>query len=92
MNIKLNKRKLQILAKRKKPEIYKKEKVDSFGKKSVEYKYMKCDYCGDEIKLVGKKEERTGGTMKLSYIITHCETVEIAACNKCVKPILQEFE
>lgn len=65
---------------------------DDRGYRRKAYDYFICDYCGERIILSEPKHQRTGGTTKLSYILTKRETVEVALCNKCVKPALAEFE
>lgn len=56
------------------------------------YKYLICDYCGDEIRLDIKFHERTGGTKVFSHSFTKCGKVELVLCNKCLKPVIKEFE
>lgn len=56
------------------------------------YQYLKCDYCGDEIRLDIKFQERTGGTKVFSHSFTKCGKIELVLCNKCLKPVIKEFE
>lgn len=56
------------------------------------YQYLKCDYCGDEIRLDTKRENRTGGTKVFPHSFTKCGKVELTLCNKCLKPVIKEFE
>ena len=56
------------------------------------YKYYKCDYCGDEIKIIDKKQEMTGGIITIPQSYTKSKEVKLALCNKCLKPVLKIFE
>lgn len=56
------------------------------------YKYLKCDYCGNEIRLDKKEYERTGGTKVFPHSFTKCGKIELALCNKCLKKVIKEFE
>ena len=49
------------------------------------YKYYVCDYCKEEIEIKENKQDQTGGT--LVY-----RGMELALHNKCLKPVLKEFE
>ena len=60
----------------------------TFKKKN---KYLICDYCGEKIYINVPKHEKTGGIVKLSYVLTKSKNVDIALCNKCVKLALSEF-
>lgn len=63
---------------------YKKEKL---------YDYYKCDYCGAEIRILeDKRNEMTGGIVKIPYTVTRRSELLLAVCNKCIKPMLKEFE
>lgn len=62
---------------------YKKEKL---------YEYYKCDYCGEEIKILEKKQEMTGGVATIPHTVTKRGELKLALCNKCLKPALKEFE
>lgn len=62
---------------------YKKEKL---------YKYYKCDYCGEEIKILKKTQEMTGGIAIIPHTVTKRGELKLALCNKCLKPALKEFE
>ena len=85
--------KLDILIKRKKPKIYTNVFVETrgYGKQKIKNRYLICDYCGERISLDVPKDRKTGGTMILNTILTHKTRCTIAACNKCVNPILNEF-
>jgi hypothetical protein len=61
-------------------------------KKQKEYEYYKCDYCGAEIKILEKRQEMTGGIVTMPYTITRKKEINLALCNKCLKPALKEFE
>ncbi len=56
------------------------------------YKYYKCDYCGDEIRIEKKKQEMTGGIVILPHTLTKRGELKLAVCNKCLRSILKEFE
>ncbi len=57
------------------------------------YDYYICDFCGDEIKIGGKWEDKTGGIVTLPPSLTHESiTYKLALCNKCVKSVIKEFE
>lgn len=57
-----------------------------------EYEYYICDYCKSEIIILKKKYEMTGGIAKFPAGVTGKEDVELALCNKCLNPLLREFE
>lgn len=56
------------------------------------YEYYKCDYCGDEIRLDIKRQERSGGIATIPHSITKCGKLELALCNKCLNKVLAEFQ
>lgn len=56
------------------------------------YDYYKCDFCGQEIKITKKWEERTGGLITLPETLTRNMSVIVALHNKCLKQTLKEFE
>lgn len=60
-------------------------------KKIKLYKYYKCDYCKDEIRLDKKLYERSGGIVNIPHSITKCGTLQLALCNKCLNKVLAEF-
>lgn len=62
---------------------YKREKL---------YKYYQCDYCGAEIKILEKRQEMTGGIATIPHTVTKNGDIQLALCNKCLKPALKEFE
>ncbi len=61
-------------------------------KTEKEYDYYKCDYCGDEIKILKKRQEMTGGVVTIPHTITRRGAINLALCNKCLKPVLKDFE
>ena len=85
------KEKLGQIERRGKPEKYTEYSDEWRGYKKKLYDYYICDYCGAKIELTEPKHQRTGGTTKLSYILTKRSTVEVALCNKCVNPALKEL-
>lgn len=57
-----------------------------------DYDYYKCDYCGAEIKILNQKNKMTGGIVTLSRLVTKKNEMQLALCNKCLKPVLKIFE
>ncbi len=85
------KEKLSQIERRGKPEKHTEYTDEWKARRKKAYDYYICDYCGERIILSEPKHQRTGGTMKLSYVLTKRSTVEVALCNKCVNPVLKEF-
>lgn len=91
-------RNLQELSSRGVVPIYAKMKPKPEGshlvnyKKEKEYEYYKCDYCGAEIKIFHKRQEMTGGIVTIPHTVTRRGNMNLALCNKCLKPVLKEFE
>lgn len=56
------------------------------------YDYYVCDYCGDEIKINDKWENRTGGIITLPKSLAGTFNYKLALCTKCVKPVINEFK
>lgn len=56
------------------------------------YKYYKCDYCSDEIRLDKKKHERSGGIVTLPYTLTKKRKLTLVLCNKCLNKTVKEFK
>ncbi len=61
-------------------------------KNEKDYDYYKCDYCGEEIKILKKRQEMTGGIAIIPYTVTRRDNIKLALCNKCLKPVLNIFE
>lgn len=61
-------------------------------KQEIEYKYYLCDYCGEEIRITDKWENKTGGIAELPNSITNRGKVKIAIHNKCLKELTKELE
>jgi len=61
-------------------------------KPEKEYEYYICDYCGKEIRILEKKYEMTGGVAIFPESLTKKGDLKLALCNKCLNPVLQEFE
>ena len=61
-------------------------------KAEKEYDYYKCDYCGDEIKILKKRQEMAGGVVTMPHTVTRRGDIKLALCNKCLKPVLNIFE
>lgn len=61
-------------------------------KAEKEYDYYKCDYCGDEIKILKKRQEMAGGVVTMPHTVTRKGDIKLALCNKCLKPVLNIFE
>lgn len=94
---------VQIYENREKPEKftkYKSEKNHLSKEKQVkEYQYYVCDYCGDTIKILenGKNVDgnniAAGGIARMPITLTRTnKVIMLALCNKCVKPVIQQFE
>lgn len=56
-------------------------------KKKKDYDYYICDNCKEKIILSKKTDERTGGILKVP--ITSYKMLNLAVCNKCLKPVLK---
>lgn len=61
-------------------------------KKEKNYDYYKCDYCNEEIKILNKIHEMTGGIAIFPDSLTKRGKLKLVLCNKCLKPVLKEFE
>lgn len=61
-------------------------------KDEKDYDYYICDYCGDEIKILKKRIEMAGGVVVLPHSLTKRGEVKVVLCNKCINPVLKEFE
>ena len=78
--------------------IYEKMKPTPSGGNVVNYKkeklydYYICDCCGEEIKILKQKHEMTGGIVIMPYTVTKKGDIKLALCNKCLKPVLSQFE
>lgn len=57
-----------------------------------DYNYYKCDYCGEEIKILSKKQEMAGGTIKFTHLVTKKGDIELALHNKCLRAAIKIFE
>lgn len=66
--------------------------LTSNNKKKKIYRFYKCDYCNGEIKITTKKDEQLGGILVLPRSITKRAPVKLCLCNKCLKPVIAEFE
>lgn len=64
----------------------------TYEKKKKLYEYYICDNCGCEIKIKNKWERSEGGVIILPYLLTGKKAITIAVCNKCINPVLKEFE
>ena len=62
------------------------------SQKEKDYEYYICDWCGDEIKILSKKHEMTGGTVILPHTLTKKGEKKLVLCNKCLRPVLKSFE
>lgn len=56
------------------------------------YKYYKCDYCGEDIKIEKEWAKQTGGTYEFPHSMTKRGKIIVALHNKCFKKALKEFE
>lgn len=61
-------------------------------KPELDYEYYICDYCGQEIRVENKWENKTGGITELQNSITNRGKVKIAVHNKCLNPLLKKIE
>ena len=60
---------------------------------NILYEYYVCDYCKEEIKVTKKWEEKTGGVVKLPKTLTMLDfEICLVLCNKCLNPVVNEFE
>lgn len=57
-----------------------------------EYEYYKCDFCGDEIKILKNKYKMTGLILELPKTLTRKRKTKLALCNKCINPAVKLFE
>ena len=62
------------------------------AKKEKLYEFYKCDYCGKEIKITEKFENRTGGLVTFPLSLTMKGTLNLAVHNCCLNPAKREFE
>jgi len=60
-------------------------------KEEVDYYYYICDYCGEEIKLENKWENKTGGIAELPNSLTNRGKVKIAIHNRCLNNLIKEL-
>ncbi len=91
-------KKISELALREEIPIYKKmQEKPKDGRHLVKYKvkkeydYYKCDYCEDEIKILNKRHEMTGGIVIIPRSITKSKEIKLALCTKCLKSVLRLF-
>lgn len=56
------------------------------------YDYYVCDFCGQEIKILEKKNEMSGGKAVIPHSLTKIGDVPIVLHNKCLKPFLKKIE
>lgn len=61
-------------------------------KKEKLYDYYTCDYCQDEIVILPKRENMTGGMVTIPYSLTGKGPITLMLCQKCLNPALNEFE
>ena len=61
-------------------------------KKEKDYEYYTCDYCDEEIKIEKDVNKRTGGICIIPYTVTKRIAIELALHDKCLNPVLREFE
>ena len=45
-----------------------------------------------KIKILNQKNKMTGGIVTLSRLVTKKSEMQLALCNKCLKPVLKIFE
>ena len=61
-------------------------------KAEKDYDYYKCDYCNDEIKIFKNHNKMTGGIVIIPATITRSHDLELVLHNKCLNPLIKEFE
>lgn len=61
-------------------------------REEVDYKYYVCDYCGEEIRITDKWENKTGGIAELPNSLTNRGKVKIAIHNRCLNNLIKELE
>ena len=66
--------------------------LSSREKKKKLYDYYICDNCSFEIEILKKKNEMLGGEVTIPASLTGRSPVTLILCNKCLKPVLNEFE
>ena len=59
------------------------------AKKKKDYDYYICDNCKERIVLYKKQSERQGGILRVP--INSYKSLNLALCNKCLKPVLKEI-
>lgn len=92
------KEKLEFLLKRPKAEKYIKY-AENFNKsrlvqnkKEKLYEYYRCDYCGGEIRITKKLEDRDGGLVTFPLSLTMKGRLNLALHDRCLNPAKREFE
>lgn len=61
-------------------------------KNEIDYKYYICDYCGEEIKIAKKWQDRSGGIVILPNSLTNRGNIQVVAHNKCLNKLIKELE
>lgn len=56
------------------------------------YDYYECDYCGDEIQIQKRFEDKKGGIVIIPNSVTKKGNIRLTLCTKCLNPVLREFE
>ena len=51
-----------------------------------------CDYCGAEIEILKRTDLQNGGIVVIPHSVTKHGDIKMALCNKCLNPVLKEFE
>ena len=63
------------------------------NRKTKKYDYYICDYCGEEIVIEKDKTKMTGGIVQIPKTLSKVnKTINLALCNKCVKPVINQLE
>lgn len=55
------------------------------------YEFYKCDFCGDEIRLVKDIHKRSGGIVDFPQTLTKSGKITLALHNKCLNLAIKEF-
>lgn len=61
-------------------------------KDEIDYKYYICDYCGEEIRIEKKWEQKEGGILELPHSLTNRGKVKVVVHNRCLKRLIKELE
>ena len=89
VNVLANREKIEKLVKYKEPES---RFFTVKSEKEKLYDYYKCDYCGEDIKINKKWEQKEGGIVEFKASLTKTVAIKLALHNRCLKLAMKEFE